>query len=79
MGRITYPPKAELRLVLVKVAAAAEDMQQEHQTGGRRRKDSNHLMSEIQGVVKLLIFAIARHIVSKSSSSRQSDCSHLLW
>jgi len=24
MGRITYPPKAELRLVLVKVAAAAE-------------------------------------------------------
>jgi hypothetical protein len=25
MGRITYPPKAELRLVLVKVAAAAED------------------------------------------------------
>jgi hypothetical protein len=25
MGRITYPPKAELRLVLVKVAAATED------------------------------------------------------
>jgi hypothetical protein len=79
MGRITYPPKAELRLVLVKVAAAAENMQQEHQTGRRRRKDSNRLMWEIQGAVKLLIFAIARHIVSKSSSSRQSDCSHVLW
>ena len=25
MGRITYLPKAELRLVLVKVVAAAED------------------------------------------------------